>query len=246
MNYQVMINVKTVNSMIMNNVLVTGANRGLGFEIARQIGKKGFHVFFSGRNQMSLEEGVTEALKESLSAEMLLMDVSSDDSVRAAARQLADKMVRLDVIVNNAGILERGDDSLIDDNIDILMNTVNTNSYGTLRVVREFLPLMNTPGRIVNVSSGGGSMSDPVGGWSPAYCVSKTMLNALTRHLAYELRSLKISVNAVCPGWVRTEMGGRSAPRPVEKGAETPVWLATEASQNLTGKFFRDKKEIPW
>lgn len=89
-------------------------------------------------------------------------------------------------------------------------------------------------------------MSDPVGGWSPAYCASKTLLNALTRHLAYELAERGIAVNAVCPGWVRTDMGGSGASRTVEKGAETPVWLAAEASQRLTGKFFRDKREIPW
>jgi NAD(P)-dependent dehydrogenase (short-subunit alcohol dehydrogenase family) len=89
-------------------------------------------------------------------------------------------------------------------------------------------------------------MSDPVGGWSPAYCVSKTLLNSITRQLAYELESKNISVNAVCPGWVRTDMGGKNASRMVEKGAETPVWLATEAPQELTGKFFRDKKQIPW
>ena len=89
-------------------------------------------------------------------------------------------------------------------------------------------------------------MSDPVGGWSPAYCASKTLLNALTRHLAYELAERGIVVNAVCPGWVRTDMGGSGASRTVEKGAETPVWLAAEASQRLTGKFFRDKREIPW
>jgi len=89
-------------------------------------------------------------------------------------------------------------------------------------------------------------MTDPVGGWSPAYCISKSMLNAMTRHLAYELKDRGISVNSLCPGWVRTDMGGASATRPVEKGAETPVWLASEASPNLTGKIFRDKVEIDW
>ena len=105
---------------------------------------------------------------------------------------------------------------------------------------------MNRPSRIVNLSSGGGSMTDHVGGWSPAYCISKTMLNGLTRHLAYELSEYGISVNAVCPGWVKTDMGGKSAPVSVQKGAETPVWLATEAPSDMTGKFFRNKHEIDW
>ena len=89
-------------------------------------------------------------------------------------------------------------------------------------------------------------MTDAVGGWSPAYCVSKTLLNSITRQLAYELHQKNISVNAVCPGWVRTGLGGTGATRSLEHGAETPVWLATEAPQELTGKFFRDKKQIPW
>jgi len=95
------------------------------------------------------------------------------------------------------------------------------------------------------VSSGGGSMSDPVGGWSPAYCVSKSFLGAITRHLAYELSSRKIPVNALDPGWVKTDMGGRAAPGNVEEGADTPVWLAT-TDKITTGKFFRNRREIPW
>jgi NAD(P)-dependent dehydrogenase (short-subunit alcohol dehydrogenase family) len=105
---------------------------------------------------------------------------------------------------------------------------------------------MNNPSRIINISSGGGSMSDPVEGWAPVYCISKTLLNAITRHLALELVTRNISVNAVCPGWVRTEMGGKGSTRSIEKGAETPVWLAIEAPRELTGKIFRDKREIRW
>ncbi len=142
--------------------------------------------------------------------------------------------------------MDQRDHSLLNDNFTILQNTFQTNIYGPLHIIRSFIPLLRTPGKIINVSSGGGSMSEPVGGWAPAYCVSKSMLNALTRHLAFELTDRNIAVNAVCPGWVRTEMGGSGARRPVEKGAETPVWLATQAPQELTGQFFRDKKEIQW
>ena len=121
-----------------------------------------------------------------------------------------------------------------------------TAAFGPLRVTKDFLPFIPSGGRVIMISSGGGSMTDEVGGWWPAYCVSKSLLNAITRHLAYELSEKNISVNAVCPGWVKTEMGGRGAPRSVERGAETITWLATEAPLKLTGKFFRDRKEIPW
>lgn len=229
----------------MKNVLITGANRGLGFEIARQISASGYHVFLSGRSQSDLDNALSK-LEGNLSIEPLVMDISSDESVREASLMLLDRRIRLDVIINNAGILIKEDDSLLNDPSHTLIKTINTNSYGPLRVVKEFVYNMNKPGRIINISSGGGSMSDPVEGWSPAYCTSKTLLNAITRHLAYELREVGISVNAVCPGWLQTDMGGKAAPRTVEKGAQTPVWLATEAPQELTGKIFRDKREIPW
>jgi NAD(P)-dependent dehydrogenase (short-subunit alcohol dehydrogenase family) len=227
-------------------ILITGANRGIGFETARQLGTKGFNVFLSGRDEKKLSEAMDNLGRQGISAEMVLMDVSSEDSVLRAAAILSSRNVRIDVIINNAGILLREDRSLHQIDPVALSTTLNTNAYGPLRVVRAFLPLMNKPGRIINISSGGGSMSDPVGGWSPAYCASKTLLNAFTRHLAYEFTDKKISVNAVCPGWVRTDMGGKSASRSVEHGAETPVWLASEAPQSLTGKIFRDKQEIDW
>lgn len=230
----------------MKNVLITGANRGLGFEIARQISARGYHVLLSGRNQDDLVNAVKILQTGNQSIEAVVMDVSSDESVKEASLVLLDRKVRLDVIINNAGILLKEDDSLLNDPSHTLIKIINTNSYGPLRVVKEFIYLMNKPGRIINISSGGGSMSDPVEGWSPAYCTSKTLLNAITRHLAYELRGAGISVNAVCPGWLRTDMGGKSAPKTVEQGAQTPVWLATDAPQELTGKMFRDKREIPW
>lgn len=230
----------------MKNILITGSNKGIGFEIARQIGKKDFQVFISGRNEKKLSASLKKLRNEVPSAEMILMDVSSDESVNMASDLLMERGIRFDVIINNAGISLAEDDSLITQDPNVLRTIVNTNCYGALRVCRFLVPVMKKPGRIINISSSGGSMSDPVGGWSPAYCVSKTMLNAITRHLAYELADKNISVFAACPGWVKTDMGGRSAPRSVEKGAETPVWLASEAPANFTGKIFRDKQEIPW
>jgi NAD(P)-dependent dehydrogenase (short-subunit alcohol dehydrogenase family) len=227
-------------------ILVTGSNRGIGFEIARQCAHKNFRVFISGRNEAKLEDACMKLKKEKLSAEKLLMDVSNAESILQASELFQKLNIQLDVLVNNAGIGIRGDTSLSSGNENILIDTLFTNSIGPLRVTKAFLPMIASPGRIIMISSGGGSMTDEPGGWWPAYCVSKTLLNAITRQLAYELELKRIAVNAVCPGWVRTDMGGSGANRPVEKGAETPVWLASEASLKITGKFLRDKKEIPW
>ena len=195
---------------------------------------------------IKLSEAFNQLRSEASSIEMVLMDVSKLESVKAAAQILTERNLKLDVVINNAAILLKEDSSLIGHDDEVLKTTINTNCYGPMRVIHAFLPLMKSPGRIINLSSEGGSMSEPVGGWSPAYCISKTMLNAITRHLAFELAGKQISVNAVSPGWVKTNMGGKSAPRSVEKGAETPVWLASEAPKDLTGKFFRDKSEMKW
>lgn len=230
----------------MKTVLITGSNKGIGFETARQLGKKGFYIILSGRNEKKLHDAVAKLEAEKISCASLLMDVSDAASIQRAALQFAEMNLLLDVLINNAAVLFKEDQVLSTQDENILFETLQTNCYGLLRVTKAFLPLMKKNARIINVSSGGGSMTDEIGGWAPAYCVSKTMVNAITRHLAYELSAEKISVNTVCPGWVRTDMGGAGASRPVEKGAETPVWLAAEADEKLTGKFFRDKKEIEW
>src|ERR1041385_2430582 len=230
----------------MKTILITGSNRGIGFEIARQLGKKSHHVILSGRDEAKLQKAQKDLAKENIEAEILLLDVSNPDSIISAAKEFGKAHKELHVLINNAGIGIKGDTSLLKNSEDILHQTLQTNSYGPLRVTKAFMPFIPKGGRIINISSGGGSMSDPTGGWWPAYCVSKTLLNSITRQLAYELEPKNISVNAICPGWVRTDMGGLSATRSVHKGAETPVWLADEAPQNLTGKFLRDKKVIPW
>ncbi len=230
----------------MKTALITGSQKGIGFETARQLGRKGFHVIISGRNKEKLEKSLKTLMEEGIEASMLEMDVSDDYSVTTAAEALAKQISKLDVLINNAAILMREDEKVMQQGNEVLLQTVNTNSYGPLRVSRAFVPLMQDSSRIINITSEGGSMSLPVGGWSPAYCVSKTMLNAITRNMALELSGSGIAVNAACPGWVRTDMGGASAPRTVEKGAETPVWLSSEAPQSLTGRIFMDKKEISW
>lgn len=227
-------------------VLITGANKGIGFETARQLASKGFRVIISGRDAGRLDKALALLHEDGLKADTLVMDVGDPDGIRKAAAGCSKTGFRLDVLINNAGILIKEDRNLAEDDAKILEATVRTNAYGPLHVIRAFLPLMNKPGRIINISSGGGSMSGPVAGWSPAYCISKTMLNAITRHLSLQLADSGVSVNAVNPGWVRTDMGGSGAARSVAKGAETPVWLADDAPSRLSGEFFRDKRDIPW
>ena len=227
-------------------ILITGSNKGIGYEIAKQCGKLGFYVIISGRDAIRLKTALENLHKQKINADSLLMDVSSLESIENATKQFTSKKLKIDVLVNNAGMSIQGDNQLVNNDKNILDQTIRTNSCGPLFVTRAFLPFIVSSGRIVMISSGGGVLNGDVAGWSPAYCVSKTLLNAITKQLAYELKNKNISVNAVCPGWVRTDLGGAGATRAVEKGAETPVWLSSEASQNLTGLLFRDKKVISW
>jgi NAD(P)-dependent dehydrogenase (short-subunit alcohol dehydrogenase family) len=237
--------------------LVTGANKGIGFEVARDLARKGFHVFLGARDTEAGEaaaeklraEGVKEEYGENKrhgAITVLKIDVSKPDSIRRAAEEFSRKSDRLDTLVNNAGIL-------LDDDKDVLMvapeifeTTLRTNTLGALLVSQTFVPFLKKSAapRIVNVSSGGGQLTDGADGWAPAYCISKTALNGVTAQLAAALP--KFAVNSVCPGWVRTDMGGSNATRSVAEGASGVVWLASEAPQSMTGKFFRDRKVIPW
>jgi NAD(P)-dependent dehydrogenase (short-subunit alcohol dehydrogenase family) len=223
--------------------LVTGANKGIGFEVARQLAGKGFHVFVGARNEKA---GRAAAKKIGAPAEFLQIDVSDSQSIRAAAKELAKSVDHLDVLVNNAGIIVDGDDGILKATPEQFEETMRTNALGPLMVAQAFQSMLmkSSAPRIVNVSSSGGQLEDGADGWSPIYCISKTAVNGVTSQLAAALP--KVAVNSVCPGWVRTDMGGSSAPRSVGQGAEGIVWLATEAAQNLTGKFVKDRKLIPW
>lgn len=230
----------------MKTVLITGSNKGIGFEIARQCAEQGHRVVLSGRDESRLAEAQKKLFDSGLKCATLKMDVSDLLSIESAARVFGKMFPVLDVLVNNAAIIVKNDDAISSDSDEAFTRTINTNATGQLRVTRSFLRYMKAGSQVINISSGGGSMTDPIGGWSPAYCVSKTTLNGITRHLAYELASKEIRVNAVCPGWVKTDMGGEGATRTVDKGAETPVWLVNDGGKDKTGLFFRDKKEIPW
>jgi len=223
----------------MKTVLITGAYRGLGFEVAKQLSERGFGVILSARKP---ELGRAAAAKLR-NACFLEMDISDPESVRKAAGQLT----QLDVLVNNAAILQDGDADILRVPPELVLQTLATNTVGALRVAQAFVPLLlkSPAGRIVNVSSGGGQLSE-MGTWAPAYCISKTALNAVTRIFSAESEGTGVLVNSVCPGWCRTEMGGAAAPRSPEQGAAGIVWLAADAPQEKTGLFWRDREVIPW
>jgi len=199
-----------------------------------------------GTQRLVAGRAAEEIAKKCGKATFLEIDVVDNDRVTNAASEFSKIEHHLDVLVNNAGIIVDGDNAILEISDDLFRKTLETNTLGALRVTRVFAPLLQkskTP-RVINVSSGGGQLTGGADGWAPAYCISKTALNGVTVQLAAALP--KFAVNSVCPGWVRTEMGGQNASRSVEEGADTIVWLASEAPQELTSKFLRDRKEIPW
>jgi len=231
----------------MKTGLITGSYKGIGYEVARQLAARGVHVFITARNRESGLKATANLQKSGAKASFVELDVSNPDSIRRAADAVASQVDHLDVLVNNAGIIEDHDENVLQLSSEIVLRTFTTNTLGALRVAQAFVPILSkvSAPRIVNVSSRGGQLND-MGTWSPAYCISKTALNAVTCQLAAALRDKGFAVNSACPGWVRTDMGGPNATRSVEEGADTIVWLATEAPQNLTGQFIAERQEIPW
>lgn len=227
--------------------LVTGANRGIGLEICRQLAARQIRVILTSRDE---EKGLTavEALnKDGLDIFYHRLDVADAESVESAAEFVDAQFGRLSILVNNAAVLLDRRVPILESDIDTIRKTMETNVYGPLRLSQKLIPLMirEGHGRIVNVSSGMGQLAGMGSGY-PGYRLSKTCLNAITLILASELKAKNILVNAMSPGWVRTDMGGSAAPRSVKKGAETAVWLATLPDDGPRGGFFRDKKPIPW
>jgi NAD(P)-dependent dehydrogenase (short-subunit alcohol dehydrogenase family) len=227
--------------------LITGANRGLGFEVARQLAEKAFHVFLSARHREAGEKAAAILQKNGAKVSFVALDVSDPKSIKSAAQELAATVDHLDVLVNNAALLEDEHLSVLEVGTKLMQRTLVINTIGPLLVAQAFYPLLAKSdfARVINVSSGSGALSE-MGTYSPAYSISKTALNAVTVQLANAFKPKGIAVNSVCPGWVRTDMGGRHAPLSVAQGADTIVWLATEAPKNLTGKFLRDRKIIAW
>lgn len=216
------------------SILVTGSNRGIGLEICKQLAARGATVIASSRKGVPNPHG-----------EALALDVTSDASVREAAAAVAVRWKVVDGFINNAGIaLDKGR-SILDLAPATLRETLETNLVGPLRVAQALWPHLRKGGFVINVSSVSGSLSG-MDAWSPGYSLTKAALNALTVQLAMYGRTKSIRVNSVCPGWVKTDMGGKEAPGTAAEGAAGIVWLALDAPKGLTGKFFHDRQEIEW
>jgi NAD(P)-dependent dehydrogenase (short-subunit alcohol dehydrogenase family) len=227
--------------------LVTGANRGIGLEVARQLARLGFTVVLGSRDARKGESAARPLVEEGLKVVAAQLDVTDQESVAALRRRVEEQFGKLDVLVNNAAILYDTWQRAADADLGVVREALETNTFGAWRMCQAFVPLLSRSGRgrIVNVSSESGSL-ESMGGGTPAYSVSKVALNALTRMMADELRSSGVLVNSVCPGWVTTEMGGPGAPRSVEEGAAGIVWAATLPDTGPTGGFFRDGEPLSW
>lgn len=232
--------------------VVTGANRGLGLETCKQLARLGYEVILTSRNAEKGQAAVEACSKDGLNIHYHALDVTDADSVDRLKQYIEKTYGRLDVLVNNAGIFcepmdehDFSSGSVFNADIDNIRASLETNTFGALRVSQALIPLMKGRGRVVNISSGMGQLSEMNGGW-PGYRLSKTGLNAITRILADELKDKQVKVNSICPGWVKTDMGGANAERSVEQGAETIVWAATLPDDGPSGGFFRDKLAIPW
>lgn len=224
--------------------LVTGGNRGLGLETCRELAKIGLKVILTSRDEAKGKEQVDEINVQGLDVSFLRLDTDDEKSIQEAVMWVKEKFKKLDVLINNAGILL---DAKVKTDKKILAKTFETNVIGPYLLIEAFLPLMkeNHYGRIVNVSSQAGQLAT-MGTEFPAYRISKAALNAVTAIFAAKLHGTNILINSVCPGWVKTDMGGPSAPRSLEEGVETIVWAATLPDHSSSGCFFYDKNKIMW
>ena len=246
------------NDLAGKIALITGANKGIGFETARQLGNRGATVIVGARNADRGREAADTLCAEGLNADTVQLDVADTRSINAAAKTVTEQYGRLDILINNAGVVLEDLGTLPSEAaLDTFRETFDTNVWGTVATTQAFLPLLRVSdaGRIVNVSSSMGSqaivadVSNPQSGggaFASAYRMSKTAVNMFTQLLARELHNTPIKVNSVCPGWVRTELGGDAAPRSVEQGATAPVRYATLGADGATGGFFDEDGAVAW
>ena len=230
--------------MAPTTALVTGANRGIGFEACRQLARGGVRVILTGRSGPAVADAARTLREGGLDVVGEVLDVASEASVRECAGRLERRGEQVDVLVNNAGVYPEGD--LLTAPSETITSAMATNFFGAVWAARAWMPGMKRRGygRVVNVTSGYGSFAEGLGG-PAAYAVSKAALNALTVRLAQEA-SGDVKVNAACPGWVRTRMGGSGAPTTVEQGADTIVWLATLPADGPSGGLFRRRQRSAW
>ncbi len=224
-------------------ILITGATRGIGFAAATQLATRGARVIIASRDGNRSAEAAAQ-IGSGVSS--VALDITDQASIESAVQQIERQFGQLDVLANNSAVLLDHYQGLLELKPEVLLETLNTNVVGTLRVSQAFAPLLakSSAPRIINVSSGAGQLDGEPQSWAPAYCISKTALNMLTQQLTAALPN--VMVNSMCPGWCRTEMGGSDAPRTADEGAETLTWLALEAPHDLRGKFVKDLVVIPW
>ncbi|KXX70655.1 SDR family oxidoreductase [Flammeovirga sp. SJP92] len=232
--------------MYQKIALVTGSNRGIGFAVAKGLLLKGHKVIITARNEKDGRKAV-KFLSVFGDVDFHTLDVSNEESILQIKEYVEKEYSQLDILINNAGTNYDTWQTALNANLKEVHETIETNLFGPWKMVQAFLPMMkkNKYGRIVNVSSGSGALNEMNAG-TPGYSISKAALNVLTIKLAHEVNGNDILVNSVCPGWVKTDMGGASAPRTPEEGAETIIWAAELEDTSLNGKFFRDKKVIEW
>lgn len=228
-------------------VLVTGGNRGIGYELAKQLGVNGFKVILASRDPVLGPEAAQKLRASGLDVSFVPIDVEDQESIRQAVITVNEQYGRLDVLINNAGVYLDKNEKLLYMDPSILEKTMAINFFGAYHVMRSFIPLMEKQGygRIINVSSEYGAVSEMSDQGVGAYKFSKLALNGLTRLAAAEIKG-DIKINAVDPGWVSTDMGGPSAPRTPKEAAESILWLATTGPDGPNGEFFRDRERIDW
>ncbi|MBK1631912.1 short-chain dehydrogenase [Thiohalocapsa halophila] len=230
--------------------VITGAYRGLGLETARQLAGQGYRVVLTSRREAEGRAAADKLAADGADARFARLDVTAAESIRELRDMLQRDYGRIDALVNNAGIFpdpgpSQPGSSIFDAELETIRSAFETNTLAALRLCQQLIPLLEGRGCVVNVSSGMGQLSD-MNGCCPGYRLSKTALNAVTRIFADELQGTDIRINSVCPGWVRTDMGGPNADLSMEEGAKGIVWAATLAADGPTGGFFRHGERIPW
>jgi NAD(P)-dependent dehydrogenase (short-subunit alcohol dehydrogenase family) len=228
--------------------LITGANKGIGLACVELFCQNDFHVILTSRNVDNGKDAFNDLKSKYPNLEYHQLDVNDEASISKLIEFITEKYGRLEVLINNAGINYDTWQNALNADLNNVKETLETNLFGAWRMCQTFIPLMkkNGYGRIINISSGAGSFGEEMKAGTPGYSISKTSLNVLTLKLSKDLEHTGVLVNSMCPGWVRTDMGGQDAPRSVDKGAETVLWLAELNDDGPNGLFFRDKDIIPF